>query len=70
MSEVRGNTYRSLTLYLIKKYTPLKLTEIGELFAMVYSAISQAVKRFEQKCKIDKEIERIKDKNLDALQSS
>ena len=70
MSKARGNIYRSLTLYLIKKLTPLKLTEIGELFAMDYSAVSQAVKRFEQKYRKDKEIERMKDKTLDALKSS
>jgi REP element-mobilizing transposase RayT len=70
MSKVRGNIYRSLALYLIKKYTPLKLTEIGELFAMDYSAVSQAVKRFEQKCKKDKEIERIKERAIEALENS
>ena len=70
MSKARGNIYRSLALYLIKKLTPLKLTEIGELFAMDYSAVSQAVKRFEQKYRKDKEIERIKDKALEALKNS
>jgi putative transposase len=70
MSKERGNIYRSLTLYLIKKYTPLKLTEIGELFAMDYSAVSQAVKRFEQKCKKDKEAERIKKRVIEALKIS
>jgi putative transposase len=70
MSKVRGNIYRSLSLYLIKKLTPLKLTEIGELFTMDYSAVSQAVKRFEQKCKKDKEAERIKDKVIEALKNS
>jgi len=67
MSKERGNIYRSLTLYLIKEYTPLKLTEIGELFAMDYSAVSQAVKRFEQKCKKDKETDRIKKRVIEAL---
>ncbi len=70
MSNVRGNIYRSLSLYLIKKLTPLKLTEIGELFTMDYSAVSQAVKRFKQKCKKDKEAERIKDKVIEALKNS
>ena len=70
MSNVRGNIYRSLTLYLIKKLTPLKLTEIGELFTMDYSAVSQAVKRFEQKCRKDKEAERIKDKVIEAPKNS
>lgn len=70
MSKARGNSYRSLALYLIKKLTQLKLTEIGELFAMDYSAVSQAVKRFEQKYRKDKEIERIKDKALEALKNS
>ena len=36
----RGNFYRSLAIYLIKRFTPLSLSEIGELFKMDYSAVS------------------------------
>jgi len=52
----RGNLYRSLAIYLIKRFTPLSLSEIGELFKMDYSAVSQAAKRFEQKSEVNHEI--------------
>ncbi len=52
----RGNFYRSLAIYLMKRFTPLSLSEIGGLFKMDYSAISQATKRFEQKSKVNSEI--------------
>lgn len=48
-SKRRGNFHRRLTLYLLKKYTPLTLKEIGELFQMDYSAVSQACKRHEER---------------------
>ena len=44
----RGNIYRQMALYLIKKYTMLSLKEIGEVFEMDYAAVSQACKRFER----------------------
>ncbi|HWP93490.1 MAG TPA: helix-turn-helix domain-containing protein, partial [Thermodesulfobacteriota bacterium] len=44
----RGNIYRQMALYLIKKYTMLSLKEIGEVFGMDYAAVSQACKRFER----------------------
>jgi len=52
----RGNLNRSLAIYLIKRFTPLSLFKIGELFKMDYSAVSQAAKRFEQKSKVNNEI--------------
>jgi chromosomal replication initiation ATPase DnaA len=67
MSKARGNIYRSLTISLIKKLTPLKLTEIGELFDLDYSAVSQVAKRFAQKGKKDKEIERRKERVIESL---
>ncbi len=67
LSKGRGNVYRNLTLYLIKTLTPLKLAEIGEMFAMDYSAVSQAVKRFEQKCNKDKEIDKMREKAIESL---
>jgi chromosomal replication initiation ATPase DnaA len=54
----RGNFYRSLAIYLIKRFTPLSLSKIGELFEMDYSAVSQAAKRFEQKSKFNNEIKK------------
>jgi hypothetical protein len=52
----RGNKYRQLAIYLVKKYTCLKLKEIGILFKMDYAAISQASKRYEDEAKINKKI--------------
>ena len=52
----RGNLNRSLAIYLIKRFTPLSLFKIGELFKMDYSAVSQAAKRFEQKSEVNDEI--------------
>jgi predicted DNA-binding protein YlxM (UPF0122 family) len=50
----RGNIYRKLTLYFLKKYSALSLKQIGELFNMDYVAISQAAKRFENEMKKNK----------------
>jgi len=63
----RGNLNRSLAIYLIKRFTPLSLSEIGELFEMDYSAISQAAKRFEQKSEVNHEIREAMQKVMTAL---
>ena len=63
----RGNLNRSLAIYLIKRFTPLSLVEIGELFKMDYSAVSQAAKRFEQKSEVNHEIKEIVQKVITAL---
>ncbi len=52
----RGNIYRQLTIYLIKRYTALPLNGIGELFDIDYTSVSAAAKRFEKKAKNDKKI--------------
>ena len=52
----RGNIYRQLTLYLIKRYTDLPLREIGKLFNMDYTSVSMMAKRFEKKTNTDKRI--------------
>ncbi|VAX27568.1 hypothetical protein MNBD_NITROSPIRAE02-242 [hydrothermal vent metagenome] len=48
-SKKRGNMYRQMALYLLKRYTSLSLKEIGEMFRMDYAAISVACKRYEDK---------------------
>jgi len=63
----RGNLNRSLAIYLIKRFTPLSLSKIGELFKMDYSAVSQAAKRFEQKTEVDNEIKEYMQKVITAL---
>jgi len=50
----KGNIYRKLTLYFLKKYSTLSLKKIGELFGMDYVAVSQATKRFENEMKKNK----------------
>ena len=56
-----------MAIYLIKRFTPLSLVEIGELFKMDYSAVSQAAKRFEQKSEVNHEIKEIVKKVITAL---
>ena len=52
----RGNVYRQLALYLIKKYTASPLKEIGKLFNMDYTSVSVTAKRFGEKMDNDKKI--------------
>lgn len=63
----KGNFYRSLAIYLIKRFSPLSLSKIGELFEMDYSAVSQAAKRFEQKSKDNDKIKESLQKVMMAL---
>jgi len=63
----RGNLNRSLAIYLIKRFTPLSLFKVGELFKMDYSAVSQAAKRFEQKSEVNNEIKENMQKVITAL---
>ena len=56
-----------MALYLIKRFTPLSLVEIGEFFKMDYSAVSQAAKRFEQKSEANHEINEVIQKMIIAL---
>ena len=63
----RGNLNRSLAIYLIKRFTPLSLSEIGKIFQIDYSAVSQAAKRFEQKSIVNDEIKEVMQKVVKAL---
>jgi len=66
----RGNLNRSLAIYLIKHFTALSLAEIGQLFKMDYSAVSQMVKRFEQESKVSHKIGEIKQKMISAVKEN
>ena len=57
-------------VYLIKYFTSLSLAEIGQLFKMDYSAVSQAAKRFEQKSKASHKIGEIKQKMMAVLREN
>ncbi len=65
-SKKKGNIYRKLFLYALKKYSDLNLREIGKIFEMDYSAVSQMVKRFvlesKENDRIKSMIEKLKEK--------
>ncbi len=52
----RGNIYRQLVLYFLKKHSALSLNQIGKLFDMDYAAVSKAVGRFEKKIEEDRTV--------------
>ena len=56
LKKQRGNLYRQVTLYLVKRYSSLSLKEIGKMFDMDYTAVSQATRRFEDKIRKDNKI--------------
>lgn len=56
-----------MAIYLIKRFTPLSLSKIGEIFKMDYSAVFQAAKRFEQKSEANLEIKEVIQKVVTAL---
>jgi putative transposase len=58
LAKRRGNFYRILALYLIKNHTSLSLKEIGEIFSMDYTAVSQAARRLEAKISKDKSLKK------------
>jgi len=51
-------------LCLTKNLTPLKLSQIGQIFDKDHSAVPHAVKRFEQKCKENNKVEQMKEKMI------
>ena len=54
----RGNIYRLVALYLIKNNTSLSLKEIGKIFSMDYTVVSQAARRFEERISKDKRLKK------------
>ena len=52
----KGNIYRKIAIYLMKKYSRMTLREIGDIFSVEYSSISQSVKRFEKMISKDKKL--------------
>ncbi len=66
----RGNIYRYLAMYLIRRYTLLSLKAVGELFSMDYSAVSQGVKRFDEKIRSDLKVLNMKKKILRELKKA
>jgi len=56
LKKQRGNLYRQIALYSVKRYSSLSLKEIGKIFDMDYTAVSQAAKRFEDRIRKDNKI--------------
>jgi hypothetical protein len=57
----------SLLVVRHKHFTSLSLAEMGQLFKMDYSAVSQAAKIFEQESKVNHKIGAIKQKMMAPL---
>jgi putative transposase len=70
LKKQRGNLYRQIALYLVKSYSSLSLKEIGKIFDMDYTAVSQAVRRFEDSIKQDHKIRKKLDSVLKLLNSN
>ncbi|MGI9533526.1 MAG: helix-turn-helix domain-containing protein [Thermodesulfobacteriota bacterium] len=70
INKKRDNIYRKLAMYIVRKYTELSLNEIGKIFFMDYSAVSQACKRFEENTNKDKKLYRMKESVVRDLQMS
>lgn len=54
-------------MYLVKKHTDLRLEEIGRIYGMDYSAVSQSCKRFESEIANDKKLHRMVEEIENAL---
>ncbi len=54
-----NNLHRQLALYILKKHSPLKLIEIGNMFGMDYAAVHEAVKKLDRV--------RLRDRALEAM---
>jgi chromosomal replication initiation ATPase DnaA len=64
----RGNVHRQLALYFLKRQTGLSLKEIGRLFQMDYTAVSQACRRFDERLERDRKALEMKERLEKALQ--
>lgn len=51
----RGNPWRKLTIFALKKYTDLSLKAVGAIMGMDYAAVSQMAVRFEREAAEQKE---------------
>lgn len=60
LSKSRGNIYRQMAMYLIKRYTMLSLKDIGEIFKIDYAGVSQSCRRFENLIEIDSMVLKMK----------
>ncbi|MCK5767462.1 MAG: chromosomal replication initiator DnaA, partial [Candidatus Atribacteria bacterium] len=70
LKKQRGNLSRQIALYLVKCYSSLSLKEIGKIFDMDYTAVSQAVRRFENNINQDNKIRKKLESVLESLNSN
>ncbi len=56
----RGNIYRQMAMYLMKRYTMLSLKDIGEIFKIDYAGVSQSCRRFENLIERDRMVLKMK----------
>jgi len=70
LKKQRGNLYRQIALYLVKSYSSLSLKEIGKIFDMDYTAVSQGARRFENSIKEDGKIRKKLESVLELLHSN
>jgi putative transposase len=63
----KGNIFRKLSMYLIKKYTDLRLEQIGGIYNMDYTAVSQSCGRFHRELSGNKRIDRMMKEIEDVL---
>ena len=58
-SRKRGNPYRKLFIYLLRKHTGISLREIGELMKMDYGAVSELARYFGKEIEKNKEMKKM-----------
>jgi len=56
----RGNIYRQMAMYLMKRYTMLSLKDIGEIFEIDYAGVSQSCRRLENLIERDRMVLKMK----------
>ena len=56
----RGNIYRQIAMFLMKRYTMLSLRDIGEIFKIDYAGVSQSCRRFENLIERDRMVLKMK----------
>jgi len=63
----KGNLYRKLSMYLMKKHTDLRLKQIGGIYKMDYTAISQSCNRFERELSGNRKLKKMLKEIEDSL---
>ena len=56
VEKTRGNIFRKLYLFGLKKYTEMSLKTIGQLVGMDYAAVSELIRRLDKECETEEEI--------------